>query len=115
VAGTAARPAGVGETWIKARRRRERLKIKLFQWADEPVELKQMYTTPNAHQQEIAMAESIAGRIKAANLNMDFLIKNSLEIAKTYAGSANADPKAIPDLYKDVLLTMLEVFEGPKE
>jgi hypothetical protein len=64
---------------------------------------------------EINMAESIASRIKAANLNMDFLIKNSLEIAKTYAGSANADPKAIPELYKDVLLTMLEVFEGPKK
>ena len=58
------------------------------------------------------MSDSIANRIKAANLNMDFLIKNSLEITKTYAGSANADPKAIPILYKDVLEAMLEVFEG---
>lgn len=57
------------------------------------------------------MSNSIAGRIKAANLNMDFIIKNALEVTKAYAGSANANPKAIPELYKDFLNTMLEVFE----
>ena len=55
---------------------------------------------------------TIAARIKNANLNMDFLIKNSLEIVKNYAGSANADPKAIPGLYKEMLSAMLDVFEG---
>ena len=64
-------------------------------------------------QQTIAIRkQTIASRIKTANLNMDFMIKSALEVVKIYAGSANADAKVIPGLYKDMLSSMLEVFEG---
>lgn len=61
------------------------------------------------------MNETIANRIKAAGLNMDFFIKNALEITKSYAGSDNADSKAIPNVFTGTLLAMLEAFEGPEK
>ncbi len=58
------------------------------------------------------MERSDQGMAVTTNTEINEAIKLSVEIAKSYAGSGNANPEIIPELIEKLYRTLIALYEG---